>query len=63
MLVNITAGLDMSIGELESVGEVIKSFTSENATVAVGTVIDPEMTDDLRVTVVVTGNLQKIFYY
>ena len=55
VLVNITAGLDMSIGEFESVGEVIKSFTSENATVVVGTVIDPEMTDDLRVTVVVTG--------
>ncbi len=55
VLVNITAGLDMSIGEFESVGEVIKSFTSENATVVVGTVIDPEMTDELRVTVVVTG--------
>ncbi|MFT3741351.1 MAG: cell division protein FtsZ [Gammaproteobacteria bacterium] len=55
VLVNITAGLDMSIGEFEAVGEVIKSFASENATVVVGTVIDPEMTDELRVTVVVTG--------
>lgn len=55
VLVNITAGMDMSIGEFETVGEVIKSFTSENATVVVGTVIDPEMTDELRVTVVVTG--------
>lgn len=55
VLVNITAGLDMSIGEFEEVGEVVKSFASENATVVVGTVIDPEMTDDLRVTVVVTG--------
>lgn len=55
VLVNITAGVDMSIGEFEEVGDVIKSFTSENATVVVGTVIDPEMTDELRVTVVATG--------
>lgn len=55
VLVNITAGLNMSIGEFEEVGEVVKSFTSENATVVVGTVIDPEMNEDLRVTVVVTG--------
>ena len=55
VLVNITAGPDMSIGEFEEVGEVVKSFTSEDATVVVGTVIDPNMTDELRVTVVVTG--------
>lgn len=55
VLVNITAGMDMSIGEFEEVGEVIKSFTSEQATVVVGTVIDPEMREDLRVTIVVTG--------
>src|SRR5262249_1606667 len=48
-------GLDMSIGEFEAVGDVIKSFASENATVVVGTVIDPDMADELRVTVVVTG--------
>ncbi|MCW5590001.1 MAG: cell division protein FtsZ [Legionellales bacterium] len=55
VLVNITAGLDMSIGEFEEVGEVVKGFTSENATVVVGTVIDPDVEDELRVTVVVTG--------
>jgi cell division protein FtsZ len=55
VLVNITAGMDMSIGEFEEVGEVIKGFTSEQATVVVGTVIDPEMREDLRVTIVVTG--------
>jgi len=55
VLVNITAGLDLSIGEFEEVGEVIKEFTSESATVVVGTVIDPEMTNELRVTIVVTG--------
>ena len=59
VLVNITAGMDMSIGEFEAVGEAIKAFTSEQATVVVGTVIDPDMTDDLKVTVVVTGLGQK----
>jgi len=55
VLVNITAGLDMSIGEFEEVGDAIKSFTSDDATVVVGTVIDPEMKDELRVTLVATG--------
>ena len=55
VLVNITAGLDMSIGEFEEVGDVIKNFISDEATVVVGTVIDPEMSDELRVTVIVTG--------
>lgn len=55
VLVNITAGLDMSIGEFEEVGDAIKSFTSEGATVVVGTVIDPELRDEIRVTVIVTG--------
>ncbi|MFA6409570.1 MAG: cell division protein FtsZ [Gammaproteobacteria bacterium] len=55
VLVNITAGTSMTIGEFEEIGDVIKSFTSENATVVVGTVIDPEMHDNLRVTIVVTG--------
>ncbi|MBU0455419.1 MAG: cell division protein FtsZ [Pseudomonadota bacterium] len=55
VLVNITAGLDMSIGEFEEVGDVVKSFSSESATVVVGTVIDPELVDEMRVTIVVTG--------
>ncbi len=55
VLVNITAGPNVSIGEFEDVGEVVKSFASDEATVVVGTVIDPSMSDDLRVTVVVTG--------
>lgn len=55
ILVNVTAGLDMSIGEFEEVGNAVKEFAAENATVVVGTVIDPEMSDELRVTVVATG--------
>jgi cell division protein FtsZ len=55
ILVNVTAGMDLSIGEFEEVGKIVKQFASDNATVVVGTVIDPEMSNELRVTVVATG--------
>jgi cell division protein FtsZ len=55
ILVNVTAGMDLSIGEFQEVGNVIKQFASDDATVVVGTVIDPEMTSQIRVTVVATG--------
>jgi cell division protein FtsZ len=55
ILVNVTAGLDLSIGEFEEVGNTVKQFAADDATVVVGTVIEPEMKDELRVTVVATG--------
>lgn len=55
ILVNITAGLDLSLGDFNEVGETIEDFASQDATVVVGTVIDPELSDELRVTVVATG--------
>jgi cell division protein FtsZ len=55
ILVNVTAGMDMSIGEFQEVGNIVKEFASDDATVVVGTVIDPDMQDELRVTVVATG--------
>jgi cell division protein FtsZ len=55
ILVNMTAGLDMTIGEFEEMGDVIEEFASEEATIVVGTAIDPEMTDEVRVTVIATG--------
>jgi cell division protein FtsZ len=55
LLVNITAGLSMSIGEFEEVGNTIKEYAAEDATVVIGTVIDPNLSDELRVTVVATG--------
>jgi cell division protein FtsZ len=55
ILVNITAGLDLNLGEFTEVGNTIEEFASENATVVIGTVIDPEMSDELKVTVVATG--------
>lgn len=55
ILVNITAGLDLAIGEFDEVGSTVKEFADDDATVVVGTVIDPDMADELRVTVVATG--------
>ncbi|WP_018140231.1 MULTISPECIES: cell division protein FtsZ [unclassified Thioalkalivibrio] len=55
ILVNVTGGMDVGIGEFEEVGEAVKALASEDANVVVGTVIDPEMTDELRVTLVATG--------
>jgi cell division protein FtsZ len=55
VLVNVTAGMDLSIGEFQEVGNTVKEYASDDATVVVGTVIDPEMTDKIRVTVVATG--------
>ena len=55
ILVNITAGMDLSLGEFNEVGDTIEEFASGDATVVVGTVIDPDMADTLKVTVVATG--------
>ncbi len=55
LLVNVTAGLGMSIGEFEEVGTTVKEFAADDATVVIGTVIDPELQDELRVTIVATG--------
>uniref|UniRef100_UPI003563A8CB cell division protein FtsZ n=1 Tax=Neptunomonas sp. TaxID=1971898 RepID=UPI003563A8CB len=55
ILVNITAGLDLSLGEFTEVGHIVEEYAADDATIVVGTVIDPEMKDDIKVTVVATG--------
>lgn len=56
ILVNVTAGLDLSIGELDDVGTAITELASDDASIVVGTVIDADMPEgELRVTVVATG--------
>lgn len=55
ILVNITAGENLSLGEFSEVGDTIEEFASDDATVVVGTVIDPSLDDEMRVTVVATG--------
>ncbi len=55
ILVNITAGENLSLGEFSEVGDTIEEFASDDATVVVGTVIDPTLENEMRVTVVATG--------
>ena len=55
ILVNITAGENLSLGEFSEVGDTVEEFASEDATVVVGTVIDPSLDNEMRVTVVATG--------
>jgi len=55
ILVNITAGMDMAIGEFEEVGNVVRQFAADDATVVVGTAIDESLEGELHVTVVATG--------
>ncbi len=55
ILVNITAGENLSLGEFSEVGDTIEEFASDDATVVVGTVIDPGLDNEMRVTVVATG--------
>ena len=55
ILVNITAGEDMTIDEFEEVGSIVRGFAADNSTTIVGTCTDPEMTESIRVTIVATG--------
>ena len=55
ILVNVTAGTNLTMREFDEIGRIIHDFASEDATVVIGTSLDPEMQDDVRVTVVATG--------
>ncbi|MDU8924116.1 cell division protein FtsZ [Pasteurellaceae bacterium LIM206] len=55
VLVNITAGMDLGLDEFYAVGDTIRAFASDEATVVVGTTLVPEMSDEIRVTIVATG--------
>lgn len=55
VLVNITAGMNLTMKEFEEIGSAVSDLASDDATVVIGTVIDPEIGDELRVTVVATG--------
>ena len=52
---NITSGMDVTIGEFDEVGNTIKELASEDANVVVGMAVDPDMHNELRVTIVATG--------
>jgi len=55
LLINVTAGPDLRTSEFSVVGDTVKAYASEDANVVVGCVIDPEMREEIRVTVVATG--------
>ena len=55
VVVNITSDDSLTLDEYYEVMETIKSFTAEEATVIVGTAMDPELGDTIRVTMVATG--------
>ncbi|HEX4481870.1 MAG TPA: cell division protein FtsZ [Rudaea sp.] len=55
ILVNVTAGPNLTMREFDEIGQVVHKFASEDATVVVGTALDSELQDDVRVTVVATG--------
>ena len=55
ILVNVTAGNELTMSEFQDIGQVIHEFASEDATVVIGTALDPEMRNEVRVTVVATG--------
>ena len=55
VLVNVTAGADVGLGEFAEVGDAIRTFASDRGRVVIGTVIDPNAGDELKVTVVATG--------
>ena len=55
ILANITAGMDFCIGEFNEVGNIIKTVAADEATVVIGTVLNPELSDELWVTIVATG--------
>ena len=56
VLVNITAGPELSLGEIQAVGDCINSFASpDEANIVTGTVLDESASNDLTVTVIATG--------
>ena len=55
VLVNITAGSDISLSEFDEVNETIKRIAAEDATMVVGKVTDETLGGELKVTLVATG--------
>ena len=55
LLVNITSGPDLTIGEFSKIGEMMHEFAGEDAVVVVGSAVDESMQGALRVTMVATG--------
>ena len=55
LLVNITSGKDMTLSDYQEIGTCMSELTSADANMAIGTVIDDNMENQIRVTLVATG--------
>lgn len=55
ILVNVTSGYDLTMGQFNEVGSAVRQYASEDATIVIGAGFDTEMSDEIRVTVVATG--------
>ena len=55
ILVNVTSDMNLTIGEFSEIGDTVKEFAASDATVIIGSALDPSMKDEVRVTVVATG--------
>jgi cell division protein FtsZ len=59
ILINFTGGLDMSIHEVEEAARIVQEAAHEDANIIFGAVVDPSLSDELRITVIATGFLEK----
>jgi len=55
VLINITGGEDLTLGEVTQISDVVKDAAGEEAEIIFGTVNDPAMHGEIRVTVIATG--------
>src|SRR5713101_2641413 len=55
VLINITGGEDLTLGEVTQISDVVKDAAGEDAEIIFGTVNDPAMHGEIRVTVIATG--------
>ena len=55
VLFNVTGGMDMTLQEINEAAEVIRRTVDGDANIIFGAVLDPEMSDEMRITVIATG--------
>jgi cell division protein FtsZ len=55
VLINVTGGADMTLFEVHEAASIIQEAADEEANIIFGTVIDPKMKDEVKVTVIATG--------
>ena len=55
ILMNVTGGLDLGLHEVNKAAEIVAEAADDDAEIIFGAVIDPEMEDEIRLTVIATG--------